>query len=294
MRFQAASIGSAVPRDNFNAAIQSLFDSSLNLRLGHEDRLITVLVSNHYELPQGIRLDKKIPLQSLTVGLRAASRGGILRFDSSPLTINLHGAPIWNKRLYALTGSIEQAWSIIWSTLNEGQRLNKTELIAEDLFRSDQGSLLTRRLSQFVHKLIAAAKRFDSHTCTEAAHKVIGLGPGVTPSGDDILIGFLAGLHSTADHKKERLEFIQAVGNALFFFSRETNDISRTYIQHAIKGEFSSSFVTLIEAIQFGDEARLISVTKDAMQIGHSSGMDSITGLLMGLAVWGASSFCSN
>ncbi len=294
MQFQAVSIGSAVPQDNFNATIQSLFDSSLNLRLEHKDRLITILVSDHYELPQGIRVDKKIPLQSLTVGMRAASRGGILRFDSSALAIDLRGAQIWDGRLSALTADIQQAWSITWQTLDAGQRLRKTELIAEDLFRSGQGPQLTRRLSQHVHELLASAERFDSHACAEAAHRIIGLGPGVTPSGDDMLIGFLAGLYSMSGSQTDRLQFIQAFGNALFLFSKETNDISRTYIQHAVKGEFSSSIVTLIEAIHIGEEGRLISVTKNAMQIGHSSGMDSITGLLIGLAAWGVTSFYTN
>jgi hypothetical protein len=294
MQFQATSIGSAVPQDNFNATIQSLFDSSLNFRLEHEDRLITILISDHYELPQGIRLDKKIPLHSLTVGLRAASRGGVLRFDSSPLTIDLRGAPIWDGRLSTLNGNIEQAWSITWQTLNEGQRLKKTELIAEDLFRLDQGPLLTRKLSQPVHKLIAAAERFDSHACAEAAHEMIGLGPGVTPSGDDILIGFLAGLHSMAGNNKERQSFIQEFGSAIFLLLKETNEISRTYIQHAIKGEFSSSIVALIDAIRKGEQLQLLTSTENAMRVGHSSGMDSVTGLLIGLASWGTISFYSD
>lgn len=294
MQFQAVSIGSAVPQDNFNATIQSLFDSSLNLRLEHKDRLITILVSDHYELPQGVRVDKKIPLCSLTVGLRAASRGGILRFDSSPLTIDLRSASIWDGRLSALTGNIEEAWSITWQTLNAGQRLKKTELIAEDLFRLNQGSLLTRKLSHPVHKLITAAQRFDSNASAEAAHEMIGLGPGVTPSGDDILIGFLAGLHSMAGNKKERQAFIQAFGSAIFLFLKETNDISRTYIQHAIKSEFSSSFVTLIDAIREGEQQQLLTSTKNAMCVGHSSGMDSLTGLLIGLASWGTISIYSD
>jgi hypothetical protein len=294
MQFQAVSIGSAVPQDNFNATIQSLFDSSLNLRLEHEDRLITILISDHYELPQGIRLDKKIPLHSLTVGLRAASRGGVLRFDSSPLTIDLRGAPIWDGRLSTLTGNIEQAWSITWQTLNEGQSQKKTELVAEYLFRSDQGPLLTRKLSHPVHKLITAAQRFDSNASAEAAHEMIGLGPGVTPSGDDILIGFLAGLHSMAGNNKERQAFIQAFGSAIFLLLKETNDISRTYIQHAIKGEFSSSFVTLIDAIREGEQQQLLTSTKNAMCVGHSSGMDSLTGLLIGLASWGTISIYSD
>jgi uncharacterized protein DUF2877 len=295
MQLYAASIGSAVPRNNFNATIQSVFDSSLNLRLAHEGRLITILISDHYDLPQGIRLDKRIPLPYLTpsaslisnVGLRAACRGGILRFGSSSLTIDLRCAHIWEGRIPALPRPIERgAWSIIWRTLNQQQRLKGTELIGDDLFNSDQGSLLTRKLSQPAMQLIAAAECLDSHIARDAAQKMIGLGPGVTPSGDDVLIGFLAGLHSTAGNEQGRLAFIRAFGESLLILSRETNEISRTYLHHAIHGQFSSSLIALLAAINSGAEEQLSSALKDAMRVGHSSGMDSVTGFLMGLAVW--------
>ncbi|MBM3179408.1 MAG: DUF2877 domain-containing protein [Chloroflexi bacterium] len=300
MQFHAASLGSAIPKNNFDATIQSLFDSSLNLRLEHEDRLITILISDHYDLPQGIRLDEKIPLHSLTVGLRAASRGGILRFDSSPLTIDLRGAPIWEGKIPSLILPSEQAWSITWRVLNEQQRLKNTELIADDLFQSrslhppfgqragqaEQGSLLARRLRQPILQLIAAAEQLDSRSAKDAAQNMIGLGPGVTPSGDDVLIGFLAGLHSTAGNEKERPAFIQTFGESLLLLSEETNEISRTYLYHAIHGQFSSSIIALLDAIHNGDEPRLALVSKETMRVGHSSGMDSVTGLLIGLCVW--------
>ncbi len=300
MRLHAASIGSAVPRDNFNAVIQSVFDSSLNLRLEHEDRLITILISDHYNLPQGIRLDEKILLQSLTVNLRAACRGGILRFDSSPLTLDLRGAPIWEGKISLLTLPIERAWSLVWQALNRQQRLKQTDLIANNLFQSrslhspfgqragqsDQGTLLTRKLSQPVIQLIAATESLDAHASANAAQKMIGLGPGVTPSGDDILIGYLAGLHSTAGNEHERQAFIQSFGAALSKLSKETNEISRTYLYHAIHGQFSSSIVSLINTIRDGEEAQLLSAAMGAMRVGHSSGMDSVTGLLIGLRIW--------
>lgn len=295
MQFHAASIGSAVPQENFNATIQSVFDSSLNLRLDHEDRLITILISDHYDLPQGIRLESRNgPLPSLTVGLRAASRGGVLRFDSSPLNIDLRGVPIWNGNITALTPSFKKAWLTTWRILNEQQRLKETELIADNLFQLERGPLLTRRLRQPVLQLIVAAERFDSRASTDAAQKMIGLGPGVTPSGDDVLIGFLAGLHSTVASIYERQAFIRAFGDAILLLSKATNDISRTYLYHAVRGEFSSSIVKLVNAICDGEEQQLLSAATNAMRVGHSSGMDSVTGLLIGLALWGASSSYSD
>lgn len=96
MQFHAVSLGEAVPRENFDAVVQSVFDSAVNLRPAMEDRLITVLLSDDQELPQGIRMAKKdAPFHSVAVDRRAAARGGVLRFDASPLTIDLRGALVW-------------------------------------------------------------------------------------------------------------------------------------------------------------------------------------------------------
>ena len=99
MQCYAASIGEAVPHDNFDALVQSVFHSAVNLRLTNADRLITLLISDHYELPQGIRITaKNAPLQDLRVDLQAAARGGIVRFESSPLTVDLRRAAVWKCR----------------------------------------------------------------------------------------------------------------------------------------------------------------------------------------------------
>jgi hypothetical protein len=290
MQFHAVSIGSAVPQNNFNAVIQSVFDSSINLRLDPEDRLITILVSDHYELPQGIRLDvKNVPFQTLVVDSRAVCRGGILRFDSSPLTIDLRGASIWEAQLISIDISkpvIRKAWSIIGQNLNRQQRLKQTDLIAEDLFQSDKGSSLTRKLRQPVLDLIASTKRLDVEAAADAARWMIGLGPGVTPTGDDVLLGHLAGLWSMAGEDKEKLTFIETFGEVLSQLTDQTNEISRTYLYHAIRCEFSSSLIKLVNAMKDGETERLVSTGKEAMRVGHSSGTDSITGLLIGLSVW--------
>jgi hypothetical protein len=294
MQFHAVSIGSAVPQHNFDVLVQSVFDSSVNLRMVDQDRLITILISDHYELPQGIRLESKnVPLQSLTVGLRASCRGGILRFDSSPLTIDLRKVFIWEAQLSRIDvtrPSTKQALSIVWKALNRAQRLKGTDLIADDLLHSDKGSALTRKLSQPVLELIATTQRFDVDTASNAARKMIGLGPGVTPSGDDILIGYLAGLWSVTDEYDKRLRFVSSFGEALLSLTKETNEISRTYLYHAIHGQFSSRLSKLVNTIGEGNEEQTLVAAKDAMRVGHSSGMDSVTGLGIGLAVWGSDS----
>lgn len=290
MQLHAASIGEAVPRENFDALIQSAFDSAVNLRLVNEERLITLLISDHYELPQGIRIARKdLSLLSLTVGLRAASRGGILRFASSPLTVDLRSAPVWKCRVSELNAdmrlpSAQKAWSAVWSLLNREQKFRNAEIIADDLFQSNVGSPLCQRISKPIIQLITSTAQFDIGSSVQAAEEMIGLGPGVTPSGDDILIGFLAGLWSIAGQNQLLLAFIYSFGGALMQITEQTNEISRTYLYHATQGQFSSSLANLAEAIAWGRDVE--HATQEAARIGHSSGTDSITGLLIGLCVW--------
>ncbi|HEX5840022.1 MAG TPA: DUF2877 domain-containing protein [Anaerolineales bacterium] len=292
MQIRAASIGEAVPAESFDAVIHSAFESAVNMRLMSEDRLITLLISDRYKLPQGIHVTQKdTPLQALEPGRLAACRGGILRFDTFPLSIDLRGAPVWKCGVAGLMmemdlPSAQQAWSTAWDVLNRRQRRTNCDIIADDVFRLQAGSVLGQRISRPVLQLVASADAFDAGHSIQAAETMIGLGPGVTPSGDDILIGFLAGLWSLSGEHPKRHSFIRSFGEGVLQIAQRTNEISRTYLVHAARGQFSSALSALVENIGTGGDVE--QAAQDAMRVGHSSGMDTVTGLLAGLAVWNA------
>jgi hypothetical protein len=77
------------------------------------------------------------------------------------------------------------------------------------------------------------------------------------------------------------------LGEAVIHHSHQTNDISRTYLYHAARGQVSSLLANLAGAICHGESPdRLLEITEAAMQVGHTSGMDAVTGLLIGLTAW--------
>jgi hypothetical protein len=134
--------------------------------------------------------------------------------------------------------------------------------------------------------LLQATLQFDL-TAVSPIHELIGLGSGLTPAGDDLLAGYLAGLWCTTLGKSEREEFISGLGRKIVRLSRRTNDISRAYLYHAARGQVSSRLAALAEAISQGEsDKRLLDIAENAMHVGHTSGMDAVTGLLLGLAVW--------
>ena len=69
--------------------------------------------------------------------------------------------------------------------------------------------------------------------------------------------------------------------------SNGTNDISRTYLYHAANGHISSRLNNLASAICAGLDSQQVSeYAESAMQTGHTSGMDAVSGLLFGLMAW--------
>lgn len=286
------SIGYAVPRTDFDAAVHSVFKSALNLRLTGESNLLTLVTSNEADLPQGIRVDTPddFSFEKFQRDERVACRDDILCFASSALTIDLREAGSFICNLSALTRPFEAtAWRYVWQALNERQIQSNAEIIAQDLFRSDETirAGVPRKAGEAMRRLFDATRQYNL-TDTSSVRALIGLGAGLTPSGDDLLVGYLTGLWCSVLDKSERIQFVTTLGKAIIDLSHQTNDISRAYLYHAALGQVSNRLANLAEAICRGENSdRLLAIVESAMQVGHTSGMDAVTGLLIGLAVWG-------
>jgi hypothetical protein len=299
MRFTAVSIGGAVPRREFDGAVQSSFPSAANLRLDHDGTIITLLASGDNDLPQGIRLQApaEVTLNELRPGERAACRAGVLRFETFPMTIDLRPAQRWISDLPALRADLGQphadrAWKATWEALTRRQTARRAELVAGELFSLESGSLTCQKVGRTILEIASATRRLVPGEAAASCCKLIGLGQGLTPSGDDLLVGYLAGLWSTVRDCVERRVFLQELGEAISHSAAQTTDLSRTYLILAAKGQVSRSISALIEAISQGWETDpLLTTAEKMMSMGHTSGMDMATGLLVGLGVWDGESF---
>jgi hypothetical protein len=295
MDYPAISMGYAVPIGNFDASVHSVFRSAINFRLNGKNGLLTLLASGEGDLPQGIRLDtpRDFSFEGFQRGEPAICRDGILHFETSSLTIQLQGARRWKCDLPALefdttTPAVSAAWTSVWSALNRRQILAESQIVAEDLFGLDKTvqAGVSRQVRGAMHDLLNATRQHELAD-PSAVNSLIGLGSGLTPAGDDLLVGYLAGLWCAARDKSERAQFVSNLGRAILRRSRKTNDISRTYLYHAVRGQVSSRLANLAEAICHGENpGPLLEIAEAAMRVGHTSGMEAVTGLLVGLAAW--------
>jgi Protein of unknown function (DUF2877). len=110
--------------------------------------------------------------------------------------------------------------------------------------------------------------------------KWVGRGIGLTPSGDDFLIGILYINHG--------YPFI----TALFFQELEklleqeyTTRVSTHYLRCAMKGLYSETLKEVLQRIEEGNVEALDKSIKHLEQFGHTSGHDTMLGILSGLSI---------
>jgi hypothetical protein len=265
----------------------------LNLRPAGANELLTLVIASEADLPQGIRVNTptEFSFEIFNIGEPVTCQDGNLRVDS--LTVGLHNAQRWKCDLSKLEfdptkPTVSSAWGLVWDMLNERQRLSGSEIIAEELFLPN-GPVrkgVFHKAGAAMQDLVNTTRRLDS-TNTSAVNSLIGLGSGLTPSGDDLLIGYVTGLWCTVEHGSERRQFIASLGKTIIHLLPKTNDISRTYLYHATQGQVSSRLANLAEGIcRGGSPAYLTQVAEASMRAGHTSGMDALTGLLVGLTTW--------
>lgn len=287
---EAVCLGYAIPRRGFDAEIHSAFPLAANLRLLRGRLLLTLVVVGEADLPQGIRVDTPMgfSFDKLRPGERVTCRNGILHCEQTPLTIDLRPARRWKCDLPVLTADLGRAsssaaWQLVKHLLEERQ-FNAGDWLTAGYVAA------AHRISESVPVLAAATQRNDLPAAVDTVATLIGLGPGLTPSGDDFLIGYLAGLWCTTDESTDCIRFLSGLGKAVARLSKRTNDISRTYLVHASRGQVSSRLADLAEAICRGEGSHhLLEAAEAAMIVGHSSGMESVSGLLVGLTAWNGS-----
>jgi len=124
-------------------------------------------------------------------------------------------------------------------------------------------------------------RRQDLYGLGIAAHALAGRGRGLTPSGDDFLLGICYGLYMA----QARLpEFIQAAGKILTDkVSRRSTLISANLVECAVAGEVDERLGAAFQAL-LHPQNPAGSAIEGILSWGSSSGMDATAGMALFLS----------
>jgi hypothetical protein len=312
---QAVDIGPSVPHGDFLVRVHSIFKKAINLQVtscqearvkvvckerdkacdlaekSYEEpnrNLITIVSFESFNYPQSIRIASTEDFTKY--GLVSNDIGRLDRYGielkqpnlTASICIPFAGATrLVHKPLPAIP-HLNAFWQIAANLLTAMQKKAMVELCIEKLAI---GSTTYDTMSVLITKAVVnfgeAIQSGDIDVLHNATIRLIGLGSGLTPSGDDFLCGFIAAVHCRPNM---RIDHWLKLSKIILANLTKTNEISATFLYCAIKGEVCDTLWNFAKAIHNGIslEARLEQLCK----MGHSSGMDTATGFLYGLKIW--------
>lgn len=125
---------------------------------------------------------------------------------------------------------------------------------------------------------------FRAGVIAKAATRLLGLGPGLTPSGDDFLGGMMIALHAI-DCEEAAISLWTSIAPRM---ETRTTAISRAHLRAAAGGTGHEALHAILSNLLRGESDSLRGNLDRVGAIGHSSGWDTLAGMLTVLrAIYG-------
>lgn len=128
---------------------------------------------------------------------------------------------------------------------------------------------------------VAGAVKRDRELFRAGWDKLVGLGPGITPAGDDLLVGFLAS-HRILCSPFWQTALLPETRHRLEATLSTTTPMSSALLSLALAGTFSEIIFDLFESFLFQPDKATAQI-RALLGIGHTSGSDLLTGIVLGL-----------
>jgi hypothetical protein len=123
----------------------------------------------------------------------------------------------------------------------------------------------------------------DLAHAVDAAERIVGLGPGLTPSGDDVLAGLLVSLRilgASVPRGRTAIWLADWLGAAVTTHATRTTALAATLLHCAARGQAGTELASVLRGI--AGHSPLRPAVHRLLSVGHTSGADLAWGLVAG------------
>lgn len=266
--------------NNKNGKVHSVYRKTINICFGTQ--LIALQVKGTQLSPLSIIIDtneKDFRLLNIKVGddvqvtLSEILICGISFYkkNSEIIELNINERITSQSRKFFLNES-----TLIYDGILE---LLKEKEVLDLFFLRDKAmsqTMISLYAEKNIHEFYESISNAEDDKAAEKIVQLVGLGKGLTPSGDDFICGMLAGMTFCTKEEKER-KLLYQIKNYTAEALERTNDISSAFLKCAIEGYYSEAIFKL--PLQ-DNSVKIASLFSD---IGHSSGADTLCGIFFGI-----------
>lgn len=306
-RYRASSVGAAawgeLSAPGVSLRVHSVFASSVNLDVSGSGRLVALTGPSGRVYPHAVVLERPVDFRTwpLERGSPARLSEDVIRMDGPGTTVavDLNGA------LRALPRSLPPVDRFTHVCRTCATRLAEVQTARQCDLRLDavrdpgrrvpkEGETIRQAALALGASARALARADEPGACPDpraaladirsSVSSLVGLGAGLTPSGDDLLAGFVSAVRARFCGEPDAgRELLGALCLAIEENLGSTGEISASLLRSMIQGHGPEPLLDLADAIAADRESEALQALEDLCYLGHSSGADIATGFLFGL-----------
>ena len=270
-------------RGEIAARVHSIFDRVINV-MAPDGQLISLCSRANDDAPWSLRVDVD-DWTSWVVEPGAmvhANRDAVILPGDAP-RIDLVGAQAWEALATPLTSNTTQltdrALELAAIIRLAGVAGGALPVPATDPF----ATLVAARIRTGLADVVAGELAGRVDRVEAAAASLLGLGPGLTPAGDDVLTGLAL---MVARPGSRSTTVLPALRNVLQVHTNRTTALSRATLSAALDGGAPQRLIDLLDTLVSPDDHEPLLLRQRAdrvIRIGHTSGTDIACGVLAGI-----------
>lgn len=291
---------------NKGAKVHSIFDKAFYIVVG-SDSLIKVITNNEYISSNSIVLKNSGDCSFRSIGIKEGMTMGFkdneLIFENNALVIRFVKPVTWKtppvlkkkellKDLIFIGLNLRVLRDIIYTCPSrEGlvSLLEKVEFTDPlQYFLQPQEQIFPETVRPYIDLLMRGLYAGDFKMAVEGASFILGLGPGLTPSGDDFLAGLILSLNvgGNALLQKDNNDFnlFKKVSGEIYNLSKKKTTIySQSLLNEALNRDGPNAAIQLIYSLLTKDVSEVARRSKILIKIGETSGADILIGIYYGI-----------
>jgi hypothetical protein len=285
-RWSQAAASLLPPQQEVIGQVHSCYARIINVRTPG-GRLLTFQGEGLLQAPLGLALATDVAVLGTHLPVGALVIQDMPTARSYPAALRLYclDALVWDGQVPAQPGLTTSALAGMaygladWLCLHTPERGLTPLLLA--LEHGPMGLSATHAAAYTaLAPLCSGRQEFVVTTLLTLVKALVGLGQGLTPSGDDFLVGLLAVLHVTGSlpcraGSPLHTQFCQCIRLG-------TSQLSGEFLCCAFEGHFAEPLVMLVQALCAPASDAWPAHAATLAAVGHSSGVDAMVGIALG------------
>lgn len=285
--------------------VHSVFNGAVNL-ITESDDLITILAEHKAVSPMSINVKCENFQESfIKKGNKFVLKGGKIVFPDNGESVNLKNADVVNVNANldfepASPSLFKKHITILENVIDREGNMDGIASVIYYLKYPDSPRKLNskkgRKMNQYASFIHDRIQQFindfqvgDTAKFHENLRRIIGFGPGLTPSTDDFIVGFSASLLYMTRLFPIKNEILKEMNKSIYECCLgRTTRISEELIKHVTGEKMSELLQEVFESLFSSNDSELQNKLSELIAYGDTSGTDLILGVYVTIRLFGS------